>query len=114
MADDHLVSDVIIIIIFVIIIWCPGTKITWSCCWCNILSKTFLGGKSESGQHQQKRSPGEGKYVRLAPLEWFKVIFLILGVCSVQSNQEVAHKSVTATGLPAFAQNSSNPGKSIK
>ena len=48
MADDHLVSDIIIItiiIIFVIIIWCPGTKITWSCCWCNILSKTFLGGK---------------------------------------------------------------------
>ena len=46
MADDHLVSDIIIIIIiFVIIIRCPGTKITWSCCWCNILSKTFLGGK---------------------------------------------------------------------
>ena len=45
MADDHLVSDIIIIIIFVIIIWCPWTTITWSCCWCNILSKTFLGGK---------------------------------------------------------------------
>ena len=45
MADDHLVSDIIIIIIFVIIIWCPWTKITWSWCWCNILSKTFLGGK---------------------------------------------------------------------
>ena len=45
MADDHLVSDIIIIIIFVIIICSPGTKITWSCCWCNILSKTFLGGK---------------------------------------------------------------------
>ena len=46
MADDHLVSDIIIItiiIIFVIIIW--WTTITWSCCWCNILSKTFLGGK---------------------------------------------------------------------
>ena len=39
---------------------------------------------------------------------------MILGVCSVQSNQEVAHKSVTATGLPAFAQNSSNPGENIK
>ena len=39
---------------------------------------------------------------------------MILGVCSVQSNQEVAHKSVTATGLPAFTQNSSNPGKNIK
>ena len=45
MADDHLVSDIIIIIIFVIFIWCLWTKITWSCCWCNILSKTFLGGK---------------------------------------------------------------------
>ena len=52
--------------------------------------------------------------MRLAPLEGFKVISLIVGVCSVQSNQEVAHKSVTATGLPAFAQNSSNPGKNIK
>ena len=40
MADDHLVSDIIIIII-----WFPWTMITWSCCWCNILSKTFLSGK---------------------------------------------------------------------
>ena len=36
---------IIIIIIFVIIIWCPWTMITWSCCWCNILSKTFLRGE---------------------------------------------------------------------
>ena len=36
---------IVIIILFAIIIWCLGTKITWSCCWCNILSKTFLGRK---------------------------------------------------------------------